>query len=96
MIFTSRTSLSYQDDFDCTHALILLSDIEKSLSQSSSIFISIDELMENINHALNDCHVAQLTHNALYVFHGDETELAYDGVLHYRCVIENDNKSDAI
>ena len=81
-------SIVYQDDFKQDHAIVLISDIEKSLTKSSSEILSIDTLRQNLNYELNGLHISQLLYDALYLFHGDKTELAYDGIIHYRCDVE--------
>lgn len=82
------STMLYSNDPLHIRNMILLSDIERSLSESSSIHFSYTQLPKIINDTLTGYYVSEIVQNALYLFNGDNTELAYDGIIVLQCDVK--------
>ena len=83
-------NLVYCDKIEAIHPIIVLSDIEISLPESTTNTLPPDALWEILSTAVPDFHLKEITNDSLYIFNGSkDNNLAYDGVIHLKCHIEN-------
>lgn len=81
-------SIIYEDSNQKPHAIIIVSDIERSPNQSSTAFLSRELIMQIINDSWLDMYISKITSKSISVFNGKDGELAYDGVFHVKCDTE--------
>lgn len=75
-------SLVYLDKINTTHAVLCLSDIERSLPESSKFYLHSEVIDEIFANALLEFTVEQQTYKSLYLFRGVTAPLPYNGILH--------------
>lgn len=79
-------SLVYKDNNDYLHSILVISDMECSLEEPTTRYLSEDILLPLINDTSNDTYYSEIFFEALYSFLPKEPTkpLAYDGVLHIK------------
>lgn len=80
-------SVLYADDDGKIHPLIILSDIERHLQESSQERLLMQDLFHILTELLPEYTIDSLSMDALYLFNG--TDLPYDGIIHMKCYINN-------
>lgn len=82
------STMLYSNDSLAVRNMILLSDIERSLSESTSVHFPYTQLPQIINDTLTGYYVPEIIQNALYLFNDDNTKPAYDGIIVLQCDVK--------
>ena len=77
----------YQDTHNIPHFVVIISDIEKSLSAASSFHLTDDVLYQILADSLPEHTITDFYYSSLYLLNGEANALAYDGVIHVCCRI---------
>ena len=78
-------SFVYKNTGERFHALVILSNIERSLENPSLKELPSTYLHELIRIALPQYEIGALYQNALYLFSNKDNNIAYDGIFHVSC-----------
>ena len=81
-------SFVYKKTGERFHALVILSNIERSLENPSLKELPSTYLHELIRKALPQYEIGALYQNALYLFSNKDKNIAYDGIFHISCEIK--------
>lgn len=82
-------SLIYVDNQKNMHSIVVLSDIEISLPESTQNRLTADMLYDIISSAFLDSNIGSINYDSIYVFNGEDADLEYDGVVHLKFHLEN-------
>ena len=82
-------SLVYLDNQKNMHSIVVLSDIEISLPESTQNRLTADILYDIILSSFPDANIDSINYDSIYVFNGKDTDLEYDGVVHLKFRLEN-------
>ena len=80
-------SIVFKDEYDKIHAFIFISDLEKSLQESSDFHLSEELLCQLISECLPKFNISPLTYHTIYVFWGEDSDLAYENIFHVKCCV---------
>ena len=81
-------SFVYKNTGERFHALVILSNIERSLEKPSLKELPPTYLHELIRKALPQYEIGVLYQNALYLFSNKDNTIAYDGIFHISCELK--------
>lgn len=81
-------SYIYKDTHEQTHAILCISDIEKSLPASSLTSLPLDVFSNIFAEHLSEYYFDKQLYDSLYTFNGVNNNLPYDGIVHVKAVIQ--------
>ena len=81
-------SFVYKNTGERFHALVILSNIERSLENPSLKELPSNYLHKLIRKALPQYEIGALYQNALYLFSNKDNNIAYDGIFHVSCELK--------